>query len=83
MSFGHSFKGRLRDALLNATLFRSPPHARLALAACRDHYNHHRPLGQLGWLTPASYAARRTEKQKLEERPLGAIHDDGTPVPAG
>jgi transposase InsO family protein len=83
MFSGDSFNGRLRDALLNATLFRSLPHARLALAAWCDDYNHHRPLGQLGWLTPASYAARWTEKQKLEERPLGAIDDDGTPVPAG
>ena len=66
MSFGDSFNGRQRDALLNATLFRSLPHARLALAAWRDHYNHHRQLGQLGWLTPASYAARWTDKQKLE-----------------
>jgi putative transposase len=83
MFLGDTFNGRLRDALLNATLFRSLPHARLALAAWRDDFNHHRPLGPLGWLTPASYAARWTEKQELEVRPLGAFDDDATPDPAG
>jgi putative transposase len=66
MSFGDSFNGRLRDALLNATRFRSLPHARLALAAWCDDYNHHRPHEQLGWLTPASYAARWTENKSLK-----------------
>jgi transposase InsO family protein len=82
-AFTESFNGRLRDELLNATLFRLLPHARLALAAWRDDYNHHRPHGQLGWLTPTSYAARWTEKRELEERPLGAFGDNGTPAPAG
>ena len=67
----------------NETLFRSPPHARIALAAWRDDYNHLRPHGKLGWLTPADYAARRVENKELEGRPLGAFDDDRTPVPAG
>jgi putative transposase len=74
MFLGDTFNGRLRDALLNATLFRSLPHARLALAAWRDDFN---------WLTPANYAARWTEKQELEVRRLGAFDDDATPDPAG
>jgi hypothetical protein len=69
--------------LSNEKLFRALPHARLALAAWRDDYNHHRPHGQLGWLTPTRYAARWTEKQELEERPLGAFGDNRTPAPAG
>ncbi|MBK8545090.1 MAG: IS3 family transposase [Caulobacteraceae bacterium] len=70
-AFVESFNGRLRDELLNETLFRSPPHARVALAAWRDDYNHHRPHGKLGWMTPTDYAARWMENEELERRPLG------------
>jgi len=68
---------------LNETLFRSLPHARLVLAAWRDDYNHHRPHGELGWLTPAAYAARWAEYEELEGRPSGASYEDRIPVPAG
>ena len=53
-----SFNARLRDELLNETLFRSLPHARLMLEAWRDDDNRHRPHGKLGWLTPVACAAR-------------------------
>ena len=69
--------------LLNETLFRSLPHARVALDAWRDDYNTHRPHSKLGWLTPAGYAQRWTENQELEGRPSGAFDDDRIPVPAG
>jgi putative transposase len=82
-AFAASFNARLRDEPLNETLFRSLPHARLMLEAWRDDYNHHRPHGKLGWLTPADYAARWTENEELEERPLGVFEDDRVPVPAG
>ncbi len=75
-AFSESFNGWLRDELLNETLFRSLPHARAALAAWRDDYNHHRPHGKLGWLTPASCAARWTENEELEGRPSGAVDDN-------
>jgi putative transposase len=52
-----SFNGRLRDELLNETLFRSLPHARDALENWRRDYNTDRPHSRLGWLTPADYAA--------------------------
>src|SRR6201987_3586992 len=39
-AFAESFIGRLRDELLNETLFRSLPHARAALDAWRSDYNH-------------------------------------------
>ena len=51
--------GRLRDELLNETLFRSLPHAIAALDAWRSDYNHDRPHSRLGWLSPAIYAAQR------------------------
>ena len=82
-AFSESFNGRLRDELLNETLFRSLPHARVALDAWRYDYNMHRPHSKLGWLTPACYAARWTKNEELEERPLGAFDDDRTLVPAG
>jgi putative transposase len=56
-AFIESFNGRLRDELLNETLFCSLPHARMMLAAWRDDYNVRRPHSGLGWRTPAEYAA--------------------------
>lgn len=55
---GHneSFNGRLRDELLNETLFRSLPHARAVLEAWRRDYNEARPHSKLGWMTPSDYA---------------------------
>ena len=58
-AFAKSFIGRLRDELLNETLFRSLPHASAALDAWRSDYNHDRPHSRLGWLSPAIYAAQR------------------------
>ena len=55
-----SFNGRLRDELLNETLFRSLSHARIALEGWRRDYNTDRPHSRLGWLTPAAYAATFT-----------------------
>jgi len=58
-AFVESFNGRLRDELLNETLFRSLSHARTELAAWRVDYNTTRPHSRLGWLTPQAYAATR------------------------
>lgn len=82
-AFVESFNGRLRDELLNETLFRSLTHARQMLCAWRDDYNHHRPHSKLGWLTPAGYAARWSKNIELEGRPSGAFDVDRIPVPAG
>ena len=54
--FNESFNGRLRDELLNETLFRSLPHARIVLESWRRDYNEARPHSRLGWLTPKAYA---------------------------
>jgi putative transposase len=54
--FNESFNGRLRDELLNETLFRSLPHARLVLETWRRDYNERRPHSKLGWLTPQAHA---------------------------
>lgn len=55
-AFIESFNGRLRDELLNETLFTSLAHAREALAAWKDDYNTARPHSALGNLSPAIYA---------------------------
>jgi len=82
-AFVESFNGRLRDELLNETLFRSLAHAGATLEAWRHDYNRERPHGKLGWLTPAAYAARWSGNEELERRSLGAFDDGGSPVPAG
>ena len=55
-AFIESFNGRLRDELLNETLFTSLAHARQMLAAFQDDYNTVRPHSGLGNLSPAAYA---------------------------
>jgi hypothetical protein len=55
-AFVESFNGRLRDELLNETLFISLAHARAALDVWKDDYNTVRPHSSLGNLPPAAYA---------------------------
>jgi putative transposase len=54
--FIESFNGKLRDELLNETLFTSLAHARAALARWKDDYNDVRPHSAIGNLPPALYA---------------------------
>ena len=55
-AFVESFNGRLRDELLNETLFTSLAHARAALDAWKHDYHTVRPHSGLGNLPPAVYA---------------------------
>jgi putative transposase len=55
-AFIESFNGRLRDELLNETLFTSLHHARELLTLWKDDYNNVRPHSALGHLPPAIYA---------------------------
>jgi len=57
-AFIESFNSRLRDELLNQTLFSSLAHARAALATWQIDYNTVRPHSSLGNLTPLEYANR-------------------------
>jgi len=57
-AFIESFNGRLRDELLNETLFTSLPQVRAVLTAWKDDYNNIRPHSALGNLTPTEYANR-------------------------
>jgi putative transposase len=55
-AFIESFNGRLRDELLNETIFTSLTHVRTALAIWKDDYNTVRPHSALGNLPPAVFA---------------------------
>lgn len=57
-AFVESFNGRMRDELLNETLFFSLDHARKAIAAWVDDYNTVRPHSALNYQTPAAFAAK-------------------------
>ena len=90
--FVESFNGRMRDEVLNKTLFRSLAHARAVLAAWRRDYNKQRPHSKLGWMTPCAYAAAiagnagRTapQRERSAVRPLAtasALRSDQPPTP--
>jgi putative transposase len=74
--FIESFNGRLRDELLNETLFRSLPHARAALAAWRQDYNDQRPHSKLGWMTPTDYARSLREGRTATRSLANPIDED-------
>jgi len=56
-AFCESFNGRMRDELLNETLFLGLRHARAKVASWTTDYNTERPHSALGYLTPAAQAA--------------------------
>jgi putative transposase len=58
--FCESFNGRMRDELLNETLFFGLDHAREKIGSWAHDYNHQRPHSSLGYATPAEYAATLT-----------------------
>ena len=58
--FIESFNGRMRDELLNETLFVDLDQARRKIAAWAADYNLQRPHSSLGYLTPVAFAANLT-----------------------
>jgi putative transposase len=56
--YSESFNGRMRDELLNETLFTSMAQARAVIAAWVADYNTTRPHSALGYHTPAAHAAK-------------------------
>jgi len=92
-AFAESFIGRLRDELLNETLFRSLAHTRAVLEAWRADYNNTRPHSRLGWMSPTTYAAHRrsaalrsTDGSAQRTAAITAqqgITDSQAPIPAG
>jgi putative transposase len=55
-AFIESFNARLRDELLNETIFSTLAYAREALAIWKDDYNNVRPHSALGNMTPVAFA---------------------------
>jgi putative transposase len=55
--FCESFNGRMRDELLNESLFFGLDHAKTRISAWADDYNQRRPHSALGYIPPAAYAA--------------------------
>jgi putative transposase len=74
-AFVESFNGRLRDELLNETLFTSLAHARAMLAAWKHDYNTSRPHSGLGWLTPSEFA---NHSALCKQWPSGAAQPEGS-----
>lgn len=58
--FVESFNGRMRDELLNETMFRNLAHARIVIAAWAADYNTERPHSALDYQTPADYVRTLT-----------------------
>ena len=58
--YAESFNGKMRDELLNETLFIELAHARQAIETWVADYNTARPHSSLGYKTPLSYAAQIT-----------------------
>ena len=87
--FSESFNGRLRDELLNETLFRSLPDARAKLQAWRQDYNEVRPHSSLGYLAPSVYARalcrqdgrRAANPDHSARRPLASGEHQGSDQP--
>lgn len=74
--FIESFNGRMRDELLNETLFFGIDHAREAIAAWVHDYNHTRPHSALGYRTPIEFG------HKLTASGAGpALNDGSAPAP--
>ncbi|MBI1170080.1 transposase [bacterium] len=55
-----AFNGRMRDELLNETLFFGIDHAREAVPRWTNTYNTERPHSALGYRSPAVFAAKLT-----------------------
>ena len=94
--FVESFNGRMRDELLNETMFRNLAHARIVIAAWAADYNTERPHSALDYQTPADYAralntaiARPAARDESSARraiaqpaPIG-VNTNRAPVAAG
>ena len=94
--FIESFNGRMRDELLNETMFRNLTHARIVIAAWAADYNTERPHSALDYRTPADYAqtlttaiARPAARKESSARraiaqpaPIG-VNSNQSPVAAG
>ena len=71
--FCESFNGRMRDELLNETLFLGLAHARSLITEWVTDYNEVRPHSSLGYITPAAFATGLTATGSQLRNP-GQLH---------
>ncbi len=67
-----SFNRRMRDELLDETLFLSITRARVEIAEWVEHYNRDRPLSSLGYATQAAFAAELYRQWPASLYPKGS-----------
>ncbi len=80
-AFIESFNGRLRDELLNETLFSTLPQARIALGLWRSDYNGSRPHSRLSWQTPSAFASTFHPRRDLVLRSANGSAPDPVAQP--
>jgi putative transposase len=82
--YAESFHSRLRDEFLALEVFESLVAARKLTQAWRDDYNHHRPHGSLGYVTPAAYGVRCAASVRASATPQPSLqqHSGITLVPS-
>ena len=81
-AFVESFNGRMRDELLNETLFTSLAHVREKIVAWVDDYNTGRPHSALGYATPAAFAAHLKKQGAASLRIAGGYATQPLASPA-
>ena len=81
-AFVESFNGRMRDELLNETLFMGLGHAREKISAWIDDYNNQRPHSSLGYATPAAFAAELKKQGAASLRIAGGYATQPLASPA-
>ena len=77
--YAESFHSRLRDEFLATEVFESLAAARKLSTVWKDDYNHHRPHGSLGYLTPVDFAARCAASAPASPQPTLQQHS-GVPL---
>jgi len=94
--FVESFNGRLRDELLDETMFQNLAHAPVVIAAWAADYKTERPHSALDYRTPTDYARKLTTaiarpaagndgsaRRSIAQHPLTGANPDRAPVAAG
>lgn len=80
--FAESFNGRMRDDLLNETMFRNLAHARIAIRNWAHDYNTNRPHSALGYETRKAFAERLTSATGCYAAPLESYAHQPVAKPA-
>lgn len=70
--YAESFHSRLVDEFLSQEKFENVSAARRQTLTWREDYNHQRPHGSLGYLTPVEFARARQQHARAEQGPGSA-----------